>query len=449
MSETAVLEDTGGAGRSRRLARGMIASTLARGLTLAMPAALIPVTYRYFGPTQYAAWATVIALTSMFLWSDLGLGNALMTRLPAALAAGDTATARRLISTAYSTLASVALMLVCAQVLTTTVVPWERVLGLDHAVMVSGTVLICFGLLFLNVPLGLIQRIQYAADEVALSSAYQLLGSAVVFVGAVVAVGVGAGYLTVVAVVALASPLGSLLASISFYRRRPELRPTWRPALGADGRDLLVLGGAFFAVQAVSSVAFNIDIPVAARVFGDSEMASFSATVRIVAVLGAILTFAILPLWPANASALARGDVEWVRRTTKRMAVASAGLVVAAGIALSQLGGPVLEVLMGDEFKRDVPLMLSLTAVWAVAGGLAPLFMVQNAVGHLKPQVIAWPLLIVVAIPLKYLAATEVGFWAIPAVGAATYAALMGPAAWIGYRQALKQVSTLGAQEKR
>lgn len=434
--------------RTQRLARGMATSTLARGLTLATPALLIPVTYRYFGPTQFALWATIVALTSMFLWTDLGLGNGLMTKLPAALASEDTGGARRLISSAYSLLTVVAAALIVLLVAVSFLLPWESILGVPRATNVSETVMVCFGAVLLQSPIGLIQRIQYAAQEAGLNGIYQFVGSISALASALFAIAVGANYITIVAVVAVGPIVGSVLASASFYRRNPELRPLWISPLDPSSKNLLTLGGAFLVVQALSSVAMNLDIPIAAHIVGGSDAASFSATVRIFLVLGALLGFSMLPLWPAAAEALARRDTNWVKRTAQRMSVGAVCVVTPLGCIGAVWGQPVFEAIMGQDFQHDTRLMLGLTATWAVAGGIAPLLMVQNAVGHLKPQLVGWPVLICAFGSLKYVVGNEVGLWALPAAGAAAYLALMGPLAWVGYRQALARITKTPSEEK-
>ncbi|WP_188784739.1 lipopolysaccharide biosynthesis protein [Nocardioides phosphati] len=412
-------------------------STAARGLSLAVPLVMIPLTYRYFGPEQYAVWATVVATTSMFLWADLGLGNGLMTRLSASLARADMAGSRHLISVAYSTLSLLALVLLAGLLVLVHLVSLAPVFGTDHASHVNATVLVCFGLLFINVPLGLIQRIQYAAQEVGRSHLFQMVGPVFALAAASVMIALGAGFLPTVAVIGLGPIVASLAASVSFFALRPELRPVWVWPLGSASRELLRIGGLFLLVQATSSVAMNVDLPIAAHTSSDAELASFSATVRVFLILGAIVSVAVLPMWPANAEALERGDVLWVRRTTRRMSLLSVAVVAAAGLLGAMVGGPVLEFLLGAGFHADRRVMLALTLMWAVVSATSPYLLVQNAAGMLVPQVLAWPVLLIAAVLVKYFVAVHVGLWAIALVGAGVHALVIGPIAVFGCRHVL------------
>lgn len=407
--------------RTGALVRGLTTSLLGRGIALATPLILIPTLYRYFGSVQYGLYATVVSLTSMFVWADLGLGNGLLTKLSAALSDGDRALARRLISAAYSTLFLVSLVLVAGIVLSPLVVPWDRLIGVEEADDAALTVVICFGLLFLNVPLSLVQRVQYAAQRVATSNLLQLVSP--VFVLAVSLVGVWSewSYAAILLGISSGPVLASLVASAVFYGRNPDLRPQAAPPLDITGRSLLQLGVGFLAIQICSAVAMNVDNLIAAHTLDAERLADFSATLRLFLVLGGVVTATMLPLWPASADALARGDVAWVRRTTKRMIGLGFGATLTLGVVLTGLGPFVLPVVLGESYEVQSTLMVGLTLQWALVAAAAPFFMLQNAAGLVRPQLWAWPVFLVVSVPAKWWVASALDVVWIPFVGTLLY----------------------------
>lgn len=443
----AVADRRAPAGRSRRLTSGVATSLLSRGASMAVPVILIPLTYRYFGPTQYAAWATIVATTSMFLWADLGLGNGLLTKVTPLLAAGDFARARELVSTAYVVLGIFALVMVGLLVGSVAVVPWATLLGLGQAEHVSEIVVILLGLMLLNVPLSLVQRIQYAAGEVSISNLVQLCGPVIALAGASVGVALEAPVMSIILVIAVAPLVANVVATAQFFARWSALRPRRRCVQKSAAASLLALGAGFLFVQVVSSIAMNTDNPVAAHVAGAPGMADFAVTSRVFLLLGGLVTVMFLPLWPANADALARGDVEWVRMATRRMCVLGSTFVLCAGLSLVLVGEPVLGRLLGDGFDPDVIAMGGFTAYWFVVALASPWFMVQNAVGSLAPQMMAWPVFLVVSVALKYGVGGAAGTSLIPAMGAVAYAVVLMPAAFIGYRRCLESSVTVGRHE--
>jgi O-antigen/teichoic acid export membrane protein len=425
-------------GRSSRLTSGVATSLLSRGASMAVPVILIPLTYRYFGPTQYAAWATIVATTSMFLWADLGLGNGLLTKVTPLLAAGDLERARELVSTAYAVLGAVALLLVGALAGSTQVVSWAALLGLDGAEQVSPTVFIVLGMMLLNIPLSLVQRVQYAAGEVVSSNLIQLAGPAVSLLFGIAGVAAGWPFLWLVGLIAAGPLAANAAAAITFYRRRPELRPRVIRVRSSSARPLLTMGLAFLFIQVCSSVAMNADPVIAAHVVGVAGLDDFSVTTRVFLLLGGLLTVITLPLWPAAAEALATGDVLWVRRVTLRISAVGSALVLVSGLVIVGLGDPVMRVLLGAEYQPDRSLMIGLVLLWTIVAAASPMFMVQNSVGLLRPQFVAWPIFLAVSLALKYVVAQRWGIEVIPVLGAALYGCVLLPTAIVGYRRATR-----------
>ena len=67
----------------------------------------------------------------------------------------------------------------------------------------------------------------------------------------------------------------------------------------------------------------------------------------------------------------------------------------------------------------------------------SPWFMVQNAAGVVRPQLVAWAAYLVLAVPLKWWGAGALGMAAVPWLGAAVALVTVFPAALLGYRQVL------------
>ena len=68
---------------------------------------------------------------------------------------------------------------------------------------------------------------------------------------------------------------------------------------------------------------------------------------------------------------------------------------------------------------------------------MSPRFMVQNAAGIIRPQLVGYICYLIISIPAKWFATAHVGITAIPYVGVAVYALTVLPAALYGHRRAL------------
>jgi O-antigen/teichoic acid export membrane protein len=416
-------------------------------LTLAAPLLTIPVTLRYLGPELFGFWMIVSSVTSMAMFADLGLGNGLLTRLASCVATGNTAEAKRLISAAYLTLSSVALILLAAISVIVPTIDWSHLLAASSSLdpsKVRTVAWLCLSAFAVTVPLSLIQRVQYAFQEAWRSNLWQLAGALCTVLAVYAAAFLNQGYAVVVAAAVLVSPLVILLNNVAYYCfSHRELAPSWRLASSSTAKSLLRVGLAFFFLSVLTSTSLNLDNVIVAKVANLTSVSNFSVTTKLFSLLGLAITLVALPLWPANGEALARGDTRWVKRTTRRImwlsviAVAVGGMVLIIGrdwIAARWLGA-----------GHAIPLSLAIClAAWSTVMAFAsPYSSVQNSVGLLRYQYIGWAVFLVVSVPLKVLLFHTFGLAGIPLAGTLAYIAALVPAALYGYRATMHNVSRM------
>jgi len=434
------LAHDGSSSRTRKLIAGIISSFGSRGVAAIVPLVMIPLTLPALGTSLYGAWMTVMSLTAMLIWADLGLGSGLLTRMSASLARGDYASCRRDTLAAYGMVGGMAALLAAVGTLAASVIDWSRVLGTDAATRTEATaiVLVCLWCFTINMPLSLIVRVQYASNQVSVSNAFTASGPVASLALTALAVSTPQPPWLVVLAATAGPLLANLTATIWFYARHSEVRPRWIDRKGAEPVRLLTLGLVFVVLSACSAFAGNLDNLIIARLLGSEAVATFSVPFRIMAALGLVINLVNLPLWPANANALAQGEVAWVRRTTRRMAVVSGGFVMLSTGVLLLLARPATDLLARGEIEPDLRIFLALGAWWTVVAWTSPFMMVQNAAGVLRWQLLGWVLFLAASVPLKILAVDSWGVWAGPAVGAVVYLVVVVPLNQYGYRRATR-----------
>lgn len=419
---------------------GILTGAVSRGVAGLVPIALIPVTLRYLGPDLYGLWMTVTALVGMAAFADLGLGNGLMTKLAPCYASGATAEARRYISSAYLCLSLLAAVLVGLLWSLSAAVPWARLFHTTDSATPDDArrmTLVCLTAFVVNVPLSLITRVQLAYQRISAANLWQGCGNLVTLPLAVGAVAAGLSPVLVVAATVVGPPLVNLVNSLWFFgRRRPDLRPGLTVADTAVAARLLRLGGLFLAVTVLTGIATNVDLVIVTHALGLHEAAAYAVPMRLFAQLGFVVALVSAPLWPANGDALARGDLAWVRRMTRRMTVVSAALVLALG-GLLVLVVSLVPTVLGLAVTPDVTLLAGLLAWWLLLATISPRFMVQNAAGVVRPQLLGWSLYVVVSLPAKWYGVRQFGSASVPWIGLVTYLATVVPAALHGFRSAL------------
>ena len=308
--------------------------------------------------------------------------------------------------------------------------------------------LVCLSAFLINIPLSLVQRVQYAYQQVAQSNLWQATGSLWSVLLTIAAVEAQLSPALVVGAAVTGPPLANALNSAWLYGRQSRLLA---PVPGQVDRtvaaSLLRLGGQFFVLSIATSIALNSDNLIIAHALGLEAVTDYSVPARLFSALGLLVTVVNLPLWPANGEALARGDLAWVRRVTRRMTLASAVAVLVPSTILALAGGRILEGWLKAPRPASGWLLVALGAWWLLLATTSARFMVQNAAGLVGPQLLGWTVFLVVSLPLKWIAAHHLGIAALPAVGAAAYLLTVWPAAESGFQRVVSAPSPPLSQE--
>ena len=430
--------------RGRRLAAGILSTTVSRGVGAVAPVVLIPTMYRTLGPNLFGLWVTLTTFTAMVAFADLGLGNGLMTRLAPCYSHRDDILARRYISTAYALLGAASASILAAVFAFSGIIPWGVLLHTGGDLSygeVRNIAVVCLAVFILNIPASLIARVQYAYQMVGHSNLWQAAGGVLSLLLAVGAARMQASA-TLVVLAAAGGPLAANVVNTLWFfgvRRRsisPGLRFVERKVTGK----LLGLSGQFLVLTIVTSFALNADPIIIAHALNLEAVAAYSVPARVVGLLGMLINVINVPLWTTNGDALAQGEVSWVIRTTRLMSLVSSLSVAVVGSVMLALSGSRLSDWLGIP-RSQASLIVGLVLWWTIVAALSPAFMTQNAAGVTAHQLAGWTGYLLLSIPGKWISVRYLGISSLPYVGAAIYLCLVVPAAMAGYRAALARYS--------
>lgn len=428
--------------RARVLRSGILTSLISRSVAALAPVALVPITLGYLGKEVYGLWMAIASLTSMVLWADFGLGNGLMTGLARSRAQRDAEDARRQISTTYAILGVGSLMLIALLWCVAGVIPWHTLLSITDPQLETTarrTALICISAFAITIPLSIIVRVQYAFQQVSASNLWQAAGSMASVALAWICIRLGLDTTLVVAAAVSGPPIVNILNSVWVYLGPlAEIAPKVRSVNRATAKGLSRLGGQFFVISILSSVAMNADNFVIAKTLGLSAVTDLAVPAKLFTALGLVVTLINLPLWAAIGDALARSDHEWVRSATRRMTLLSGGAVVLLSAILLAFGRSIFSVWVGDNVRTQPSLLIFLAVWWLLIATASPRFMVQNASGEVRIQIVGWIAFFLLVLPLKWFAAQTLGIPAVAAAGALCYAAILWPTAAVGYNRVMR-----------
>jgi O-antigen/teichoic acid export membrane protein len=369
--------------RYRRIAWSTLLSTVARFVGLATGFISVPLVGGYLGSDRYGIWLQMSSFVAALGPLDLGIGLGLLTLVSDAYGRDDREAARRAISTAAAMLTTIAALAVVVFGVAYFVVPWARVFNVTTPTAMSEAgpaAAVLFGAFALGLPLGIVAQVQLAHQAGYISSAWAIVGN----LGSLFAL---------LAIIALHGSLPLLILALTgvgllaavfngwflFRRQRRWLMPRLRDVDLRTARPLLKTGSFFLVLQLTGLVAYSLDNVVIAQIMGSAAVQEYAVPTKLFVLAPTLLSFVLMPLWPAYREALARGDSAWVGRTIRRSIKLAAVINIPTSLMLIVAGPFVIQVWAPTLHLHPTTLLLVGLGTWTVMNTLSgPFAMLLN-----------------------------------------------------------------------
>lgn len=432
--------------RNKRIVYTIGSSAGNQFVLLITPLITTPFLLQYLGAEKFGLWVTATSLLSMFAFADLGLGNGLLTKVSICYGNADHKSAQQYISSAYYLLAIIALCLMVALIVSGPFISWDAVFNTSSTYRDDAywATMIFFTAFFINIPLGLIQRVQLGIQKGFLTNAWQSAGSLISLAAIIAAVHMRANMAHLIVCACGAMPAASLVNSLFFYRyQRPAYHPSWAGFEIEKAKELFKVGLLFFFVSALTSVSLYSDNMIIAQIFNLEVVAAYAIPAKLSKMLSLMVTVLCIPLWPANSEAISKQDFSWVKKNTMRMFFISTGCILLGVIVFVALGPKIIEVWLNNSSLVVSRFLLSSLGLWTlVLAASAPFLMVLNSIGIVKPQIYAWLFFLPLSIILKLIFAKAFGVAGIPIANVAAYILIVVPMVLHSYNRCISEIRT-------
>ena len=432
--------------RYRRAFWTMLAAAGARGVAILTTLVTVPLTKIYLGDERYGLWLTISSIIAMLGFADLGLGNGLLTAITQAHGRNDRGLARRCVASALFTLCGISAGMALLFAAVYPWVPWAAVFNVhtDLARAEAGPAMAVFAVLFfVNIPLGVVNRVQMGYQEGFVNSIWTAAGNLLGLAAVVTAVKLQATLPVLVLAMAGGQTLELLLNSLYLFGFKARwLRPRWRDWSWETARPMLHTGFYFLVLQVAVSLAMTSDRIVASRLPGGAAaVPAYAVPYMMFGMVLMVLGMVLSPLWPAYGEAIARGDGGWVRRTLVRSTLLAGVLAAAAGAVLVLWGTPILYLWVRETHPPSFVLLLGL-AVWTVLSAMgSAVAMFLNGVNAIRQQAAVALSFGVVGIVLKYAFSQRYGVAGIAWGSVVAYATITVPYVVVLIFQLLREMA--------
>lgn len=399
--------------RRRRVVLSALASASAKVLSVATLLISVPLTLNYLGAERYGMWMIISSLIAMLSFADLGMGNGLLNSVAQAHGRSDLVAIRRFISSGFTILTAVALLVLVGFAVAYPWLIWAKLFNATSAVAQSeaGPALATFVFFFaLNIPLGVVGRVQAGLQQAFRASLWQCVGSLLGLASMLAVIYLEAGLPWLVASAFGAQAIAAACNTVQYFgRSRTDLRPRVADVSRGAIKHIVNTGMLFLILQIVSAVAYSSDNLVIAQRLGASAVTEYAIPEKLFSLIAMAIAIMLAPLWPAYGEALARGDVQWVRNAFRRSLLIALGLASAMSLALIFAAPNLISLWVGQPVDPPLLLLVGL-GLWKIieAGGNA-LAMLLNGANVVRVQIIVAVLTGVCALTLKVVLVDHVG----------------------------------------
>ena len=366
----------------------------------------VPLVLDTLGNVRYGALVVITQLATLLAFSDLGVGNGLVSSLARALAEQDENRGRALVSGTWVLLTGAAAVGVVVALLTLLTVDWSRALGLQElpAEQVRTSVAVFAGLFLLGIPASIAQKIHLAHQEGLQASLWQALGALLTIAATLACVAAGASLPWFVAAGVGGTSVAAILNCSWLVLRRPSARPQLQTVNRDVLRFLAGSGGLFLVLATAAAVAYQTDALVISHLLGPDQVTVYHLVARLFLLPGLVVGLVLAPLWPAFSDAFGRGDLTWARETFHKAILGGAAVMVPSAVLLVLFGRTLIDLWVGAG-QTEVPLDLLLAfGAWVLVGTLSgPFAMLLNGAHVLGFQAVCSIAMAVVNVALSLL----------------------------------------------
>jgi len=357
--------------RYRRATLTTVTSVIAKSVSVLTGLITVPLTLNYLGTERYGLWMTISSIMVMMAVADFGLGNGLVNAVSQSDGRSNREAATSAVSSTFFMLSGVAALFSLVFWSVYSIVPWSRVFNVNsvQAVQEAGPTMAVFFICFaLNLPLGIVQRVQIGYQEGFLSNIWQILGNVLGLVAVVIAIQFKMGLPWLLLGM---SGVPTLIMGINwlfhFFHQRPWLLPRWSHFDWKIGKALLGTGAIFMVLAIVNILGTSADNIIIAQTVGSSAVATYAVVQRLFSVTFLVQMVAV-PLWPAFSEALAKHDYVWVSRAFDRIHTLAVVLTLAICLTLLLLGQQIISFWAGPQIVPSFLLLAGYASYRVVTG---------------------------------------------------------------------------------
>jgi O-antigen/teichoic acid export membrane protein len=321
----------------------------------------VPLTVHYLGAERYGLWMAISSVMALMGFADLGLGNGLLNAIAKANGRNNPKEAQVAVSSTFFILLAISFILFLIFISAYPFISWKAVFNVKSALAIweSGpTMMALVFILLINMPLGIVQRIQDGYQEGYRFQLWLVLGSLLSFSGLLICIHFKGGLTWLVCAYSGGQLIATVLNGIYlFKRKRNYLRPRFAYFNLNAGKQLIRSGSVFFLLGLFTLIANASDDLIITQTLGPSAVAGYEIVKKLF-LFSMFTQFIIQPLWPAFAEAMESGDIAWAKNAIKKALKLSFMSAAIISLPLLIFGKQIIMIWISSEYVPSWSLLI-------------------------------------------------------------------------------------------
>lgn len=410
--------------RTRIAKLNILGSILIKGVSIIVQLLLVPITLGYLSEELYGVWITLSSIIIWISFFDIGLTLGLKNKLAEALAVGDRALGKKLVSTTYATLICIFIPLCILGQFIIPQIDWCNILNIPiiYKNDVVNALKVIFGCVCIQMIFNAISSILAAYQKVALSSIFTPIGNLISLIviffltkytqPSLINLVLSVSYIPLLVLI-----IGNI---IYFSGQLKDVRPSFKSISFPLVRQIFSLGIGFFFLSVQYVVIFQSTNLLISYISSPIYVTQYSIAYRYLSVTLMLFGLVVNPFWPAFTDAYTKKDFNWMNRMYHKL-IRFYYLSVFGLIIMLLLSPLAYKIWIGD--ATTIP--FSMTLVVSIYLGINTWNTFQsnllNGIGAIKTQVVVSLFGLILYIPLAIILGKQYG-----AIGIVIAISIMG-----------------------
>ena len=373
--------------KNKEVLKNIGLSILYKPIGILISLALVPLTIKYLGNTSYGLWATILSIISWINYFDIGIGNGLRNHLAREITVKNYKDSREYIMTAYGSVTFISIIILIALTVLFKIFNWNSIFNIDSYTNQELFFIMLVNLVFIvmNFVLKIVATIYYSLQKSSTVGLIQILNQLFNLIGiySLYRMEYANSLLGISVVYGLGMVLSNIIFTLILFIKNRELVPKFKDFKYDKVKSLSGLGIKFFIIQIAAMIIFTTDNMIITKLLGPEEVTPYNITFKVFSIIIMLHGIIIAPLWSAITKAYAEKDVEWIKRTLKKLkGVQLFILLLIFGISLNF--NTIITVWIGDKFVIPITLIINF-AVYTFLVTLSNIYATfLNGMGELK-----------------------------------------------------------------